>query len=328
MVVEAVHGRAVQPAPAGDAQVVAVDRDVDPERSQSVGGTGDPIGLLVAELAGAADRRGSRGVGRGEAQDRDLIDGGRDLARPEVDRAQLRRADTEVGQGLADPVVDRSDRCLGDVRAHGPEEVNDRPACRVHADVAEGQVRVGVDRAGDEPEGGRRHVARDVLVDRRHHPPSFETDRHRSVPPFGIGRCQSLRRDLDAPRPQHPLRVIARRNGLPDRCPALGPERRQENRRLHLGTRDRRPPIDRVERLATDDGQRWEGVVGSGEESRAHRAKWFDDTGDRPPSQRVVAVKDAPEGQPGQDPGEEPEGRPGIAAVEVGRWLEEPVDAR
>ena len=41
-------------------------------------------------------------------------------------------------------------------------------------DVAEGQLGIGMDRAGDEPERGRRDVARHPLVDRLHRQPSFE----------------------------------------------------------------------------------------------------------------------------------------------------------
>jgi hypothetical protein len=79
--------------------------------------------------------------------------------------------------------------------------------------------------------------------------------------------------------------VVARRDGLADRRPTLCPQRRQQDRRLDLRARDRGPAIDGAEGLATDDGQGREGIVGSGVERRAHRAKRFDDTGDRSASQ-------------------------------------------
>ena len=79
-------------AAAGDPEVVAVDLDPGAERPQAGGGPGDPVGLLVAELAGAADDGRAAGGGRGEAQDRDLVDRGGDVGRPELDGAERSRS--------------------------------------------------------------------------------------------------------------------------------------------------------------------------------------------------------------------------------------------
>ena len=148
--------------------------------------------------------------GGGQAQDGDLIDGRRDVARSEVDGVQRRRADDEVGHGLAAIAihVDARVGALLDVRAHRAEEVDDRAAGRVDADVAEGQLGVGMDRPGDEPERGRRDVARHAL-DRSPAPPSLLPPPRRRPRP---ARCPL---DRDATGPQHPLRVVARARPVP-----------------------------------------------------------------------------------------------------------------
>ena len=78
----------------------------------------------------------------------------------------------------------------------------------------------------------------------------------------------------------------------------------------------------------TDHGHRWEGIVRSGVEHRTHRAQRFDDTSDRSATQRIIAVENAPEWQPGEDAGEQAEARPGVAAIEVAAGLVQPVGAR
>src|SRR6185295_14306469 len=155
--------RAAQGGPAVDRQVVAVDVDPRAQRGEARGDAGDPVGLLVAQLAGATDVGRAVGEGGGQAQDRDLIDRGGDVARTQVDGAELARADRDVGDRLA-AVNGRAVRALddlGEIGAHRGQDVDDRPAGRVDADAAEGELGVRVDRARDEPERRRRDVTRD-----------------------------------------------------------------------------------------------------------------------------------------------------------------------
>ena len=163
-------------------------------------------------------------------------------------------------------------------RAHRAQDVDDRAAGRVDADVAQGQLGVGMDGAGDQPEGRRRDVARDPLVDRVHRHPSLHRPGDRPV-----RRVRPL--DRHAPRPEHPLRVVARRDRLADRRPPVRPKPGQQDRRLHLCARHRRRVVDGPERGTTDHGQGREGVVPSGLEHRAHRAQRFDDTSHRTAAQ-------------------------------------------
>ena len=57
VVVEAVGGAATERGPAVDADVVAIDLDVGAQGGETRGDAGDPVGLLVPQLAGAADDR-------------------------------------------------------------------------------------------------------------------------------------------------------------------------------------------------------------------------------------------------------------------------------
>ena len=310
VIVEAVRLGAVEPGRTGDAQVVAVDLDPRAECAQAGGRPGDPVGLLVAELAGAADDGRAVGGGRGEAQDRDLVDGGGHVRRTEVDGAQARRPHGQVGQRLADAVVGRVVvGSLLDVGAHRAQDVDDRATGRVDPDVEDRELGVGMDRPGDQPEGRGRDVARDTLRDRAHRNPSF--DRHCDRPV----RCV---RPLDrhAPRSQHPFRVVARRDRLADRRPPVRAKSRQQDGGLHLCARHLRRVVDGPERGTTDHGQWWEGIVLPAMEDGTHRAQRFDDTSHRAAAQRIVTVEDRRQGQPGEHAAHQPEARPGVAAIE------------
>ena len=94
------------------------------------------------------------------------------------------------------------------------------------------ELRVRVDRPGDEPERGRGHVGRDPFVDGSHAYPSLDTP---GRPRPSLDR---LVRDRHPARPEHPLGVIAGGDRLANRRPAVGPQPRQQDRRLHLGARD------------------------------------------------------------------------------------------
>ena len=88
-------------------------------------------------------------------------------------------------------------RSLVDVGAHRPQDVDDRAARRVDADVADGQLGVGMDGARDEPERRRRDVARDPLIHRSHRHPSSTVQATRRPAPStrstGTPRARSIR---------------------------------------------------------------------------------------------------------------------------------------
>ena len=124
---------------------------------------------------------------------------------------------------------------------------------------------------------GGGHVGRHVLIHRLHRRPSFH--REDDVPVV----LRAL--DRHAPRPEHPFRVVARRDPLPDGRPAVGPEPRQQDRRLDLCRRHRRRVVHPLQRGVPDHGQGREGIVASTMEHRAHPTQWLDDTSDRAAAQ-------------------------------------------
>src|SRR3990172_8063558 len=105
--------------------------------------------------------------------------------RSHLDRPQLAGAALEVAHGLA-TVGD--ERPLDDVRAHGAQQVEHPAPRRVDADPLEHELRIGVGRAGHEPEGGRGDVARDPLIDRSHRLPALHADDHRTARPGHLAR--------------------------------------------------------------------------------------------------------------------------------------------
>ena len=279
MVVEAVGCGAMQHRPAVDVEVVAVDLDPGAERAQARRRARDPVRLLVAELAGAPDDGRAGRHGRRQAQDRDLVDRGRHVGRAELDGPERRGPHAQVGDRLADAVVGVATVWpLLDVGAHRAQDVDDGAPGRVDPDVADAELGVGMDGARDEPERRRRDVARDPFRDRLHRQPSSYRPGHGPVRRIGP-------LDRHAACPQHPLRVIARRDRLADRRPPLRPEPRQQDRRLHLRARHGRRVVDRPKRGTTDHGQGREGVVLAGLERGAHRAQRFDDTSHRAAAQ-------------------------------------------
>ena len=178
-----------------------------------------------------------------------------------------------------------------------------------------------MDCPGDEPEGGRRDVPGDPLVDCSHSNPSFDSPGHHRPGPIG-----QLAAHRHAPRPEHPLGVVPGRDRFPDRRAAVGPKPGQQDRRLHLGTRDGGRHVDRPKRGMAHHGQRREGVVPAGMEHRAHQAQWLDDTGHRAPPQRGIAIQHVVGGQAGQDPRRQAQGRAGIGAVQDALGLVQAVD--
>ena len=206
--------------------------------------------------------------------------GARSIARRSLERTVMSATGSPTPASPTPWRAARVDRPLLDVGAHRPKDVDDGPSRRVDADAAQRQLGVRVDGRGDEPERGRRNVARNPLAHRTHRNPSFETDRHRPPDP-----ADALGHDRDAPRPQHPLRMVAGRDRLANRRPSLRSQPREQDRRLDLGARHGRRDVHRLQRGATDHGHRREGVVRSGVEHRTHRAQRFDDTSDRSATQ-------------------------------------------
>ena len=233
----------------------------------------------MAQLAGAADRRPPARLAGGQAEHRDLVDRRGHLGRRDVDRLEGARPDGQVGQRLADPVVAAAERELVDPGAHPSEQLEDRPPGRVHADPAQRQLGVRVDRGGDQPERGRGHIRWDPLGDHAHAYPSLDTP-GRSGP--ALDRLVVHRYPT---RPEHPLGVVAGRDRLADRGAAVAAQACQEDRRLHLGTRDDRRMVDRPEPGTADHGQWRKGIVPARMEHGAHRAQRFDDTSHRAPPQ-------------------------------------------
>ena len=103
------------------------------------------------------------------------------------------------------------------------QELDDRPPGRVHADPAQRQLGVRVDRGGDQPERGRGHIAWDPLVDRRHRtPPS--TVQAAPAPPSSPSRRPPARR---APAAS----ARCGRGSRPPRGPSSRPSARRPARR-------------------------------------------------------------------------------------------------
>ena len=303
-----------------------------PRARRPAGDPGEPVGFLVAQLAGAADRRArhgpSRRPGRGPGSrrwprprrpDRGRCHAAPPSARPGR-RAARRRRESEPRPA---PASARTTRC-GRSSMSAPirrEQVDDRAPRRVDADVAQGQLGVGMDRAGDQPEGGRGHVARDSLIDRLQRHPSLDRPGHRPSGP--------LPRSTGTPRARS-IRSVWSRVAIDSRTVVRPSARRPASRTADftcaLGTGG--GVVDGRQWGTTGHGQGREGIVLPGTEQRPHRAQRFDDTSHRTAAQQIVAVQGGGDGQAGEDPARQPQARAGVAAVERGRRLSEPIGAR
>ena len=254
---------AAQAGTALDAQVVAVDLDPRAQRAQARGDPGDPVGFLVAQLAGAADRRSCPsawprpGTGPGSRRSRRRRRRGRGRSPWSSDERT-----TQVGDRLADvighaasaarPVAPRCRRPSRRSRSMIARRVGLTPTPRRR------QLGVGMDRAGDQPERGRRDVARDALIDRLHRRPPCDRPGHRPIrsvasAPRATPRARSIRsvwsrvatdsRTVVRPSARRPASRIA------DFTWALGHRRRE---------------VDRRERGTPDHGQGRKGIVAPG----------------------------------------------------------------
>ena len=88
-------------------EAVRARLDADAERAEAVGDGLDPVGLLCAQLRGAADDGRRRARARRQRDERQLVDEPRHLLGLDRRRDERRRADLEVGGRLA------ADACAG-----------------------------------------------------------------------------------------------------------------------------------------------------------------------------------------------------------------------
>ena len=220
------------------------------------------------------------GRGRGEAQDRDLVDRRGDVGRPE--RRSPRSADERTTRSAsgsptpsspAPPAIGRSSMSA----PIAPQDVDDRAARRVHADAVQAQLGVGMDRAGDQPEGRRRDVARDPSR-RSPAPPALPRPSSATAPSGAVRLARPA-----TPRARS-IRSVWSRVATASRT-VVRPsarEAREQDRRLHLRARHGRRRVDRPgagcdRPRSAAGGSRSAAAVERG----AHRAQRLDDTSHR-----------------------------------------------
>ena len=133
------------------------------------------------------------------------------------------------------------------------------------------------------------------------------------------------RRQRDAPAlgghagpesPQHPLGVIARRHRLLHAHLPIREQPRQEDRRLHLGRRHRRPVAQRLQRPGPADRERQAASVAPADDCRAHLGQRLGHPPHGTAPEGIVASQDAPERLPRENAQEEPRRGARVAAVE------------
>ena len=269
----------------------------------------DPVGLLVPQLAGAVDPALATGARRKQPEERQLVDECRNLAGGDLRRGQLGRADFDVSD-LFD--ADSAARDDPDAPAHPVEHVEETGAARIQVDVVDRDPRLGHECRGDDEGRSRGEVAGDV--------DGAELDALRRVDAHR-GRA---RRDADAARAQHQLGVVARRCGLDHGRAPRGAEPGQENGRLDLRARDRQLVVDRLERPAANDHR--ELPVGR-LDLRAHAPQRLGDALHRPRRERRVAGQREGSLLEGEETGQQPRERAGVAAVDLGRFQAAESDA-
>ena len=132
--------------------------DPSPDRPQPLGHRREAVGFLEAKLAEAAHSAGPLGEGGGDEQDWIFIDRpGRHFGR-DVDCAQRRVADAEVGDPLAPGLAQVRDR---DVAAHLAQKLEQAGTRRVHPDALDRQFGAGNDEGRDDEKGRCGRVAGD-----------------------------------------------------------------------------------------------------------------------------------------------------------------------
>ena len=236
MVVEAVGRRPAERRAAVDAEVVARrprsarPARAGPRRSRRSG----PI-----PCGAARPRHGSRSC-RGRPSRPGRGSGSRRWPRPRRPARARRRAasdDRTTRSAIGSPTPSSGPARCGRSSMSAPIERRMSITARrvgLTPTSAERELGVGMDRAGDQPERRRRDVARDP----------FRRPSATDTPPSTVHGDAPIRRilalDRHAPRPQHPLRVVARGDRLADRRPPIRSQPGQQDRRLHLRARHRR----------------------------------------------------------------------------------------
>ncbi len=114
---------------------------------------------------------------------------------------------------------------------------------------------------------------------------------------------------------QHALGVVTRRAGLADDRQALGIEAGQDDTALHLGAGDGHFVLHAAQRHAMH-GEWGIVLVLATNNVGAHGAQRAYDAAHGPPADLVGAGEEAGEALPGQEAGQQADGRAGIAAVE------------
>ena len=187
---------------------------------------------------GARRRRGSRSCprrrGRGEAEDRDLVDRRGHVGRPELDRRAASRSGRR-GRPSARRRRRRAPAPRGRSSMSAPIErrmsmtarrVGLTPTSRSVSSASGWMAPATSQKAAAETSPGTRSSTACTAI-----PPSTV----QATRPSGA----SVALDRHAPRPEHPLRVVARRDRLADRRPPVRSQPRQQDRRLHLRARHR-----------------------------------------------------------------------------------------
>ena len=279
---------------------------------------GDPVGFLVAELARAAEsascRSPRRRPGTGSGSRRSPPPrrrAPRSTARSGADRT------TRSASGSPHAVVRAAAATVSSMSAPIARRMS-MMARRVgfDADVARG---VSSASGWIAPATSQNAAAETIGRDR--------SRRSRAPPPAPSTRtvCRAVgrRRLVDRRRPAPAASAPCGRASRPPRGPSsrrrpAAPASRIADLTWALGHRRRRSVIGAgSDRPVIASGRRVAAARPC--ERRAHRAQRLDDTGHRPAAERGVAVEDREQRQPGEHAGDEPQARPGVAAVEDAR---------
>ena len=218
------------PVPCDD-EAVARRLDLGAEPAQPLDDGGDPVGLLDAQLLGAADhrrrpRRSSRAARRAAAR---RSPAGPRRPRPRCPRAGRgrrrgrRRARATLGVPAGSSSPARSARPCARGCAGSPVRVQLTPTLPQH------DREPGTSTRGGEQEGGRGQVAGDRELAR-----ARARRRQRTV----HGHRPSRRVTGTPARGEHPLGVVAARHGLDHRRGSPG-QAREQHAGLDLGARRR-----------------------------------------------------------------------------------------
>ena len=119
----------------------------------------DPVRLLRAQLARAAEDAVAVRVDGEEREERQLVHEERHLGGARSSCRRAARADVEVARRLAADAAPVEDR---DVRAHPLEHVEQAGAARVQVEAVQRQLRAGEQGRGDEERRRRREVGGDL----------------------------------------------------------------------------------------------------------------------------------------------------------------------